>query len=202
MPPVRLPIPYVPPSDLHKKQETKQIKVELPNGTKFQMPTYGTGNNKEYLVYLITILCLDEQKGTAAEVKEAFTAFVAVRKEMSPLLDVPKDETANEKEGRKKKLSNVKEAIQIKKDVAVKKAQKAYELFCCFVAGKARTNWDRIVNEMHTKNLWVSVNCHSNKGLCVRSWFTVMNCIKLPVFPADAAEKQCYYMQQMIKKPQ
>jgi hypothetical protein len=32
-----------------------------------------------------------------------------------------------------------------------------------------------------------------------------MDCIelhKLTIFPADAAEKQCYYMQQMIKKPQ
>jgi hypothetical protein len=30
-PPVRLPIPYVPPSDLHKKWETEKIKVKLPN---------------------------------------------------------------------------------------------------------------------------------------------------------------------------
>jgi hypothetical protein len=44
------------------------------------MPTYGTGNNKEYLIHVIAILYLVEQKGTAAKVKEAFAAFVAVRK--------------------------------------------------------------------------------------------------------------------------
>jgi hypothetical protein len=33
--PARQPIPYVPPTDLLEKQETKQIKVELPDGTKF-----------------------------------------------------------------------------------------------------------------------------------------------------------------------
>jgi hypothetical protein len=113
---------------------------------------------------------------------------------MSPLLNVLDDKTANEKEARKKK-----------KDIAVKKAQKAYELFRCFVVGKARTNWDRIVNEMHTKNPWVGMNGHSNKGLCVHSWISFMDCIelhKITVFPADAAEKQCYYMQQTIKKPQ
>ncbi len=33
--PVRPPIPYVPPTDLHEKRETEQIKVELPNRTKF-----------------------------------------------------------------------------------------------------------------------------------------------------------------------
>jgi hypothetical protein len=67
-PPIRLPIPYVHPTDLLEKWETTQIKVELPDGTKFQMPTYGSGNNKEYLVHVIAVLHLVEQKGTAAEV--------------------------------------------------------------------------------------------------------------------------------------
>ncbi len=56
--PVRPPIPYVPPTNLHKKRETEQIKVKLPNGTKFQMPTYGSGNNEEYLVHVIAVLRL------------------------------------------------------------------------------------------------------------------------------------------------
>jgi hypothetical protein len=204
-PPVRLPIPYVSPTDLHEKGEMEQIKVELPNRTKFQMPTYGTGNNEEYLVHVIAILRLVKQKGTAAKVKEAFAAFVAFRKEMSPLLEFPDDETATKKKARKKKLSNLKEALKAKKDIAVEKAQKAYGLFHCFIVGKAQTNWDRMVNEMHTKNLWIGVNGHSNKGFCVRSWISFMDCIKLhklTVFPADVAEKQHYYMQQTIEKSQ
>jgi hypothetical protein len=203
--PVRPPIPYVPPTDLHKKWESEQIKVELPGRTKFQMPTNGTGNNEEYLIHVIAIMCLVEQKGTAAEVKEAFAAFVTVRKEMSPLLEFPDDETASKKEARKKTLSNLKEALQAKKDDAVEKAQKAYKLFCCFVVGEVQTNWDRIVNEMHTKNPWVGMSGKSNKGLHVRSWISFMDCIKLhklTVFPSDAAEKQHYYMQQTTKKSQ
>jgi hypothetical protein len=137
MPPVRPPIRYAPLTHLHKKWETEQIKVELPDGTKFQMPTYGTGNNKEYLVHVLAILYLVKQKGTAAKVKEAFTAFVAVRKEMSPLPEFPDDKTTTKKEARKKKLNELKEALKAKKEVAVKKAQKAYELFHCFVVGKA-----------------------------------------------------------------
>jgi hypothetical protein len=204
-PPVRPPIPYVPPSDLHEKRETEQIKIKLPNGTKFQMPTYGTGNNKEYLIHIITVLCLVKQKGTAAKVKEAFAAFVAVRKEMSPLFEFPADEITTKKEARKKKLNNLKEALKAKKDITVGEAQKAYKLFCCFVVGKAQTQWDRIVNEMHMKNLLVGMNGKSNKGFCVHSWISFMDCIKLhklTIFPADAAEKQRYYMQQMIKMPQ
>ncbi len=48
---------------------------------------------------------------------------------------------------------------------------------------------------MHTKNSWVGVNGRSNKGLCVHSWISFMDCIelhKLTVIPADAAEKQRY----------
>jgi hypothetical protein len=192
MPPIRLPILYVPPPDPHKKWEMEQMKVELPNGTKFQMPTYRTGNNKEYLVHIIIILHLVKQKGTAAKVKEAFAAFVAVRKEMSPLLEFPDDKTTTKKEAKKKKLNKPKEALKAKKDVAVAEAQKAYKLFHCFVVGKAQTQWDRIMNEMHTKNPWTGVNGKANKGIPVRSWISFMDCIelhKLTVFPADAAEK-------------
>jgi hypothetical protein len=57
-PPVRSPIPNVPPTDLLKKRETEQIKVELPDGTKFKMTTYGSGNNEEYLVHIIAVLRL------------------------------------------------------------------------------------------------------------------------------------------------
>ncbi len=106
-PPVRPPIPYVPPTNLHKKRETEQIKVELPDETKFQMPTYGSGNNEEYLVHVIAVLRLVEQKGTAAEVKEALAMLVKVRKEMSPFFNFPEDKTPAKKEARKKKLANL-----------------------------------------------------------------------------------------------
>jgi hypothetical protein len=54
-PPVRQPILYVPPTNLHEQQETEQIKVKLPDRTKLQMPTYGSGNNEEYLVHVISV---------------------------------------------------------------------------------------------------------------------------------------------------
>jgi hypothetical protein len=193
--PVRPPIPYVSPTDLLKKRKTEQIKVEFPDGTKFQMPTYGSGNNKEYLVHIITVLQLVEQKGTAAKVKEAFKALVAARKEMSPFFNFPEDKTVAAKEARKKKLIELNESLKAKKTFAGKQAQKAYKLFRCFIAGKARMQWDRIVNKMHTKNPWIGVNGKSNKGIQVKSWISFKDCIelhKLTIVPADAAEKQHY----------
>jgi hypothetical protein len=99
----------------------------------------------------------------------------------------------------------LKETLKAKKDFAVTEAQKAYELFRCFAVSEVQTQWDRIVNKMHTKNPWIGVNGQSHKGLHVRSWLSFMDCVelhKLTIFPADATEKQRYYMQQTIKKPQ
>jgi hypothetical protein len=68
------------------------------------MLTYGSGHNEEYLVHVIAVLRLVKEKGTAAEVKEAFAALVKVRKEMSPFFNFPEDKTVAKKEARKKKL--------------------------------------------------------------------------------------------------
>jgi hypothetical protein len=116
---------------------------------------------------------------------------------MNPLLEFPDNKTVTKKEARKKKLNNLKEPLKAKKDIAVMEAQKAYELFHCFVVGKARMQGDRIVNEMHTKNPWIGVNGKSNKGICMKSCILFMDYIelhKLTVFPADTAEKQHYYI--------
>jgi hypothetical protein len=138
-------------------------------------------------------------------VKEAFAVLVKVRKEMSPFFNFPEDETPAEKDRRKKKLANLNKSLKAKKSFAVNQGQKAYKLFHCVVIGKAQTQWDRIVNEMHMKNPWIGINGKSNKGIRVKSWISFIDCIelhKLTVFPADAAEKQRYYMQQTIKKLQ
>ncbi len=81
----------------------------------------------------------------------------------------------------------------------------AYEVFCLFVVGNQQTQWDKIIQEMHTKDPWIGVNGISHKGIRVRSWPAFLDCIelhKLIIFPVDAAEKQHYYMVQTLKKPQ
>ncbi len=98
---------------------------------------------------------------------------------MSPFFNFPEDESAAKKETRKKKLSDLNESLKAKKFFAVEQVQKAYKLFRCFIIGKAQTQWDRIVNEMHTKNPWIGVNGKSNKGIHVKSWISFMDCIKL-----------------------
>ncbi len=101
-------------------------------------------------------------------------------------------------------VSKYKEILKIKKSFAVTEAQKGYEVFRCFVVGNLQTQWDKIVHKMHTKDPWISVNRSSNKGICICSWPSFMDRIKLhklTIFPVDATEKQRYYMMQTVKKP-
>jgi hypothetical protein len=166
------PIPYFPPVDQHKKREPEQIKVKLPDETYFQMAAFENGNNKEYLVHVIAILHVIEQKGTERDVKKAFEVLVAVRREMKPLFEFPDNKTEAKKEEQKKKLLKYNDILKAKKDIVVAEAQKAYKLFCCFVAGEMQMYWDRIVHKMNSKDSWIGVNGKSNQGLCVRSSYS------------------------------
>jgi hypothetical protein len=102
-------------------------------------------------------------------------------------------------------LSKYKEILKAKKSVAIVEIQKVYKMFHCFVVGNPQTQWDKIVHKMHTRDPWIGKNGSSNKGPHVCFWpsfFDFIKLHKLTIFPVDAAEKQCYYMRQMVKKPQ
>jgi hypothetical protein len=169
----------------------------MPDGTNFQMAAFGFGNNEEYLSHVIAVLRIIKQKGMEMDVRKAFQALVEIRREMKPLFEFPADKTEAEKKVWKQALSEYKEILKAKKSVTIAEAQKAYEVFRCFVVGDLQTQWDRIVHEMHTKDPWIGENRSSNKGPCICSWLSFMDCIelhKLTNFPVDAAEKQHFYM--------
>jgi hypothetical protein len=124
---------------------------------------------------------------------------------MKPFFQFPEDETKAAKEIQKQMLSEYKEIFKAKKGFGIAETQKAYEMFHCFVTGNPRTQWDKIVHNMHTKDPWIGMNRSSNKDIHVCSWPSFLDCIKLhklTIFPVDAAEKQHYYMTQTVKKPQ
>jgi hypothetical protein len=91
--------------DLIEKQETKQVKVKMPDGTNFGMATFACGTNKDYLVQVNAILCIIEKKGLASEIKVAWDAFLEVRREMKPYFQFPEDETKAMKEIQKQTFS-------------------------------------------------------------------------------------------------
>jgi hypothetical protein len=169
------------------------------------MAAFLYGNNEEYLIHVIAVLHIIEKKEMASDTKKAWGAIVEVRREMKPYFEFPESKTEAEKEIWKQTLSKYIEILKAKKSFAIAKTQKAYKMFCCFNIGNPRTQWDKIVHKMHTRDPWIGMDGSSNKGPCICSWVSFLDCIKLhklTIFPVDAAEKQHYYMTQMVKKTQ
>ncbi len=164
----RPPIPYVPPLDLIEKRETEQIKVKMPDGTNFGMAAFAYRTNKDYLVHVIAVIRIIKKKQLASNIKVAWDAILKVRREMKPYFLFPEDEAEAAKEVQKQTLSKYKEILKAKKGFMIAKTQKAYKMFRCFVVGDTRTQWDKIVHDMHTKDPWIGVNGSSNKGPCIR----------------------------------
>jgi hypothetical protein len=58
---------------------------------------------------------------------------------------------------------------------------------------------------MHKSDLWAAVDGKITKGRHPQMWMSFLDCLelhKLKVFSADAAEKQQFYIQQAVRKPQ
>ncbi len=86
-----------------------------------------------------------------------------------------------------------------------KAVAKSYEQLRNLLSGDAQSQWDRVCREMHENDLWAAVNSQVTKGRHPRTWMSFLDCLelhKLMVFSADAAEKQQFYIQQVVRKPQ
>ncbi len=60
----RPPIPYVLVVDIvMPKKEPQVFKIKLPDASHLSMPIYSRGNNEEYLVHIVAVLQVIEQKG-------------------------------------------------------------------------------------------------------------------------------------------
>jgi hypothetical protein len=134
------------------KQEGEQIKVKMPDGTNFSMATFTCGRNKDYLVHVIAVLRIIKKKGLAQEIKAAWLALSATRKEMAPFLQVLPDKSEEAKKLREASVEQYKGILKGKKGMTIAITSQAYKMFRLFVVGDQQTHWDKIVQEMHTKD--------------------------------------------------
>jgi hypothetical protein len=207
---IRPPISYVPPTDLHGSTELETIKVQLPDGTTVSVKAFASGNNEEYILHWAAILRLFDQKGLKEDVE---VRARAARDQMGVLKDIHKVLGGSIATGRKKTMTDV-EKLELEgteklvseaKAEFLKAVQKPFDLVCQLLIREARTQRDKIIKEMFDRDTWVGVNGKTNEGPRMRTWKSLTDCIefhKLMVLPADAAEKQRFYVQQVVRKPQ
>ncbi len=182
------------PVDPYEKQEKTEIKTKPPDGTNYQMVPFRAGSNKDYVNHIIAMIRLIEKKDLENSVEKVFAAASEIEMKVGPLykkLNVSKD--PQEKESLKKRIDTTEKDLEKAEKTALIKIVKAYELFCTYFIGKAHTQWDKVVQEMHQKDPWVTVNGSLNPGPCKKTWESFLDCIelhKLTIFSCDAAELQ------------
>ena len=63
-----------------------------------------------------------------------------------------------EKDSLKKLIEQAEKLLEQNQKTAPKEIVKAHELICTYFIGEARTQWDKVVQEMHNKDPWVAVD--------------------------------------------
>jgi hypothetical protein len=199
-------IPYLAPVDPYKKQEKTEIKTKLPDGTNYQMVSFCAGSNEDYVNHIISMMRLIQQKDLENSVEKVFVAASDIKEKVGPLYKtLNMSKSSQEKESFKQKIKTTEKVLEKAKKTALMEIVKAYELFHLYFVGKACTQWDKVVQEMHHKDPWVAVNGSLNKEPRKKTLESFLDCIelhKLTIFSCDAVELQGYYMQQHVRKPQ
>jgi hypothetical protein len=82
---------------------------------------------------------------------------------------------------------------------------KMYEQLRNLLSCDAQSQWDCVFREMHKPDSWAGVNGQVTKERHPQTWMSFQDCLelhKLTVFSADALQRQWFYTQQAVRKPQ
>jgi len=215
-------IPYVPPTDLlPATNKIETIKIKVADGSTFNMKIFSVGSPEEYLGYIVAVLGLIDRKGLReqsttfyGEMRNANTALIALKrkareskKDKSPQKDHKADEEQSN-EAPEADAIEKKQSLEILKNAKKQYAaaiEATYKVMRNLLAGYPQTQWDRIVKEMHEGDSWAGPDGKEHQGSRVKCNKAFSDCVelhKLTVFSQDAAERQRYYIQQGIRKPQ
>jgi hypothetical protein len=161
-------------------------------------------DREEYVKYLMSFFHFMEKKGYEADLEAAAKVTLSAT---TALKKLAKAQTGEKDPAKAKRLTKVKAAkvrLINAKVVESTLACLTYDLFRKLLRDEPKIQWDCIVTEMHTKNLWEDIKGAKHNGLCRKSHQSLTDCIefhKLMVFTVKAAERLKYYLMCSVKKP-
>jgi hypothetical protein len=190
--------------------------IKLSDGAVFSMGIFARGSPEEYLQHIVAVLRLINQKGLDTtckrlikEMKNAKVALVALKRKTIGPWDTSSDRdpeaTKAAKETLKTKKTQTQEILESANKGYLQAVEATYELLQSLLAGEPQTQWDRIVKEMHKRDSWTGPDGEKQNGKRPKSYKAFLDFLelhKLTMFSADAAERQRYYIQQAVQKPQ
>jgi hypothetical protein len=204
------PIPYIPVVDtVTPKEEPQVFKIKLSDVSHLSMPIYSRGNNEEYLAHIVAVLRVIEQKRLPKKCRVLAKAVVRWSEALKNLQEAAEsrdtismsvDITACKVE-----IEQTQQMLQEAQKAHNKAIAESYEQLRNLLSGNAQSRWDCICRKMHKRDSWAALTSQVTKGRCPRMWMSFLDCLelhKLTVFSADAAERQRFYIQQVVRKPQ
>ncbi len=190
-------------------KSTAVLKVKLPNNSHIRVLIFSRGNNEEYTAHIVAVLHIIEQKGLPKKCRVYAKAVAKWQEALKNLQEASESRdtvsTSVDVTARKVEIGQTTQMLQESQRAHNKAIAESYEQLRNLLSGDEHSQWDCVCREMHENDSWAAVNGKTTKGRRPRMWMSLLDCLKLhklTVFSADAAEKQQFYIQQAVRKPQ
>jgi hypothetical protein len=186
------------------KASRETIKMKTSEG---EVKTAVLGDNpgaEEYLQHLNSFLQMLSRKKWDDEMTK-LTKAVSVAAALARKLErVPKGESLGQTTNRLALWEAAEGELKKAEALETVKAGLVYDLFRKTLKEDPELQWDRIVDDMHTKDPWEDLRGAKHDGLRRKSIASLWDCIdfhKLTVYTVDAAERQRFYILCNLRKP-
>jgi hypothetical protein len=165
----RPPIPYVPMVDIVTPKEDPQVfKIKLPDASHLSMPIYSRGNNEEYLVHILAVLQVIEQKGMPKKCRVLAKAVARRSKALKNLQEAGESRdtvsTSVDITAHKVEIEQTVQMLQEAQKAHDKAIPESYEQLRNLLSGNAQSQWDCVCPKMHERDSWAAVNGQVTKG--------------------------------------
>ncbi len=191
------------------KEDPQVFKIKLLNASHLSMPIYSRGNNEEYLMHIVAVLRVIQQKGLPKKCRVLAKAVARWSKALKNLQEAAESwdtvSTSVDVMACKVEIEQTSQMLQESQKAHDKAIAKSYEQLRNLLSSNAQSQWDCVCREMHVHDLWAAVNGQVTKGRRPRTWMSFLNCLelhKLMIFSAEVAKRQRFYIQQVVRKPQ
>lgn len=213
----RPPIPYVPVVDevqeAVKTGKEYSYKIKLPDKTEFSVPIWDTGTPESFLIHMQQAKSACKRKGLFQDYEDALEAeskaeeqAKSLRRAIASSKKKGGDEPGQTSQDDLK--AALKEALLEKKSAEEVKAAAAegfFSLYANLLSEDARFRWDKIVTSQVGTAPWTDLKGNEHveaRGKSMESFQDCINFHLLDMFPSDAAERQRFYISNVLKKPQ
>jgi hypothetical protein len=160
-------------------------------------------------VHIVAVLHIIEQKGLPKKCRVFAKAVVRWSEALKNLQEAAESRdtisTSVDVQARKVDIEQTTQMLQEAQRAHNKAIAERYKQLRNLLSGNAQSQWDCFCCEMHKRDSWAAVNGQVTKGRHLRMCMSFLDCLelhKIMVFSADAAERQQFYIQQAVRKPQ